>query len=129
MAKIKLDMVTALSHIRWSKAKPHDKDRWINDLQKSLFKLIPFSVTLNLLSTGADSTKETNLTLNGILATDWIVAISRPEPIAQHMLSDWWIDTADKITIVMENEAGVGADEPSQTWFFLIARRKTTVLA
>ena len=126
---IKLDMVPAISHIKWSKAKPHAKDRWINDLQKSLFKFVPYSATIDLDNTAADAFTESDLTVTGVLATDMLVAINRPEPTAGHMLSDAWIDTADTVSIIMENETSSGIDESSQTWYFLIARRKTTVLA
>ena len=129
MGIIKSDMVTALSQAVWSKLSPASKDRWISDLQKSVFLFVPYSATIDLANTAADSFTESNLTVTGVLATDMLVAINRPEPTAGHMLSDAWIDTVDVVSIIMENETSSGINETSQTWYFLIARRKTTVLA
>ena len=129
MAIIKEDMVTRVPHITWSKASPTNKDRWISDLQKGSFRFVPFSATVNLPNTAADAFTETDLTVTGILATDMLLGINRPEPTAGHMLSDAWIDTADVVSVIMENETSSGINETSQTWYFFVARRKTTVLA
>ena len=129
MGIIKSDMVTALAHTTWSKLSPASKDRWISDLQKSVFLFVPYSATIDLDNTAADAFTESDLTVPGVLATDMLVAINRPEPTAGHMLSDAWIDTVDTVSIIMENETSSGINETSQTWYFLIARRKTTVLA
>ena len=129
MGIIKSDMVTALSQMTWSKASPASKDRWVSDLQKSVFLFVPYSATIDLANTAADSFTESDLTVTGVVATDMLVAINRPEPTAGHMLSDAWIDTVNVVSIIMENETSSGINETSQTWYFLIARRKTTVLA
>ena len=128
MAKIKEDMVSRVPHITWSKASPSQKDRWISDLQKGSFKFIPFSATVDLAETGADTVVETDITVTGIIATDMILHVGHPEFTAAHSLTDAWIDTADVVSITMENESAAGIDEASATWYFLIARRKTTTL-
>ena len=129
MVQIKSDMVTALSHVKWSTADANTKDRWIHDLQKSLFKLIPFSASVDLANTGADAFVENDITVTGILATDMIIHIGHPELTADHALVDAWIDTADVVSVTMENESASGINEGAATWYFLVARRKTTVLS
>lgn len=128
MVQINENMVKWLPIMKWSTADEGRKDRYISDLQKGLHRLNVYSATIDPDNVGADSTAEQDLTVTGVLATDICIAINYPELTAGLMLTSWWIDTADVVSIILENETAGAINEGSGTWYFAVLRRKTTTL-
>ena len=118
----------AVNQAKWSALNEGSKDRWINDVQKSIPTIKILETTLSPVSVPASSTASEALTVSGVQSNDIIIglqtsggSLSASNEIGIHHM---FISGTNSITIVFSNSSGGAVVPTSQLYSFAILRKQ-----
>lgn len=85
------------------------------------------SVALTPAQTAANTTEEQTFTVHGVLASDVVVAVSKPTAQAGLGIVGWRVSAANTVGITFSNNTGAGITATAgETYKFVLARPDST---
>lgn len=94
--------------------------RWFSALRELQSKIKVYTYDLDPGTVGANTTSESDCTLDGVRATDIVLSVNKPSHDTGLGIVNWRVKAEDTVSITFMNNTGSGISPGSETYTIVV---------